>query len=160
VADAEWALDRILDRHGDVPVTLIGHSMGGRTAVAVAGHPNVVALAALAPWLPAGEPYEQVAGRAVLVVHGRLDTTTSPRGSLEWARRAAAVTDRIWRVELRWERRGDGAGRWVLGPWKDMRSWALAAVDPATRAVEREIASSHRQSRARCATWCSPGFTR
>lgn len=106
VADAEWALDHVRERHGDVPVVLVGHSMGGRTAVAVAGHPNVVALAALAPWLPAGEPCEPVAGRAVLVAHGRLDTTTSPRGSLDWARRAAAVTDRIWRVELRWERHG------------------------------------------------------
>jgi pimeloyl-ACP methyl ester carboxylesterase len=106
VSDAEWALDQIAERHGDVPVTLVGHSMGGRTAVAVAGHRNVVALAVLAPWLPAGEPSAQVAGRAVLVAHGRLDTTTSPRGSLAWARRAAAVTDRIWRVELRWERHG------------------------------------------------------
>ncbi|MFI5047438.1 MAG: alpha/beta hydrolase [Acidimicrobiia bacterium] len=104
VADAEWALEQVQERHGDVPVVLVGHSMGGRTAVAVAGHPRVVALAALAPWLPQGEPYEQVAGRAVLVVHGRLDTTTSPRGSLEWARRAATVTDRIWRVEVRRDR--------------------------------------------------------
>lgn len=106
VADATWALDQVQERHGDVPVVLVGHSMGGRTAVWVAGHPRVVGLAALAPWLPLGEPSEQVAGRAVLVAHGRLDTTTSPHGSLEWARRAATVTDRIWRVEVRWERHG------------------------------------------------------
>ena len=104
VADALWALDQVSERYGDIPVVLVGHSMGGRTAVHVAGHPRVVAMAALAPWLPAGEPYEQMAGRAVLVVHGRLDTTTSPRGSLEWARLAATVTDRIWRVEVRRER--------------------------------------------------------
>jgi pimeloyl-ACP methyl ester carboxylesterase len=104
VGDAVAALGRIRDRHGDVPVVLVGHSMGGRTAIAVAGAPSVVAVAALAPWLPEGEPHEQVAGRSVLVVHGALDTTTSPRGSLAWARRAATVTERIWRVELRWER--------------------------------------------------------
>jgi predicted alpha/beta-hydrolase family hydrolase len=104
VTDALWALDQVAARYGDVPVVLVGHSMGGRTAAHAAGHPGVVAVAALAPWLPAGEPHEQVAGRAVLVVHGTLDTTTSPRGSFEWARLAATVTDRIWRVEVRRER--------------------------------------------------------
>ena len=104
VGDAERALAEIGERHGAVPVVLVGHSMGGRTAVAVAGHPSVVALTAMAPWLPEGEPFAQVADRAVLIAHGRLDTTTSPRGSLAWARHAATVTDRIWRVELRWER--------------------------------------------------------
>lgn len=106
VADAEWALARVRERHGDVPVVVVGHSMGGRTAVAVAGDDNVVAIAALAPWLPSGEPYAQVAGRAVLVAHGRLDIVTSPRASLEWARHAATVTDRLWYVALRWERHG------------------------------------------------------
>ena len=114
VADARWALAQIAERHGDVPVVLVGHSMGTRAAVHVAGSPHVVAVAALAPWLPAGEPYEQVAGRAVLVVHGQLDTTTSPRGSLEWALAASAVTDRIWRVEVRRERH---AMLWRAGFW-------------------------------------------
>ena len=104
VADAAWALAEITRRHGDVPVVLVGHSMGGRTVVHAAGSPAVVAVCALAPWLPKGEPYEQVAGRAVLVVHGRLDTTTSPRASLAWAREAATVTDRVWRIEVRRER--------------------------------------------------------
>ncbi len=104
VADATWALAEVTRRHGDVPVVLVGHSMGGRTAVHAAGSPAVVAVCALAPWLPRGEPFEQVAGRAVLVVHGRLDTTTSPRASLAWAREAATVTDRVWRIEVRRER--------------------------------------------------------
>jgi dienelactone hydrolase len=104
VADASWALDEIARRHGDVPVVLVGHSMGGRTAVHVADHPLVTAACLLAPWLPADSPYETVTGRAVLVVHGRLDTTTSPRASLQWSRQAATVTDRIWRVEVRRER--------------------------------------------------------
>jgi len=128
VDDAEWALGEIGERHGAVPVVLVGHSMGGRTAVAVAGHPNVVALTAMAPWLPDGEPFAQVAGRAVLVAHGRLDTTTSPRGSLAWARHAATVTDRIWRVELRWERH---AMLWRAPTWHSLATqfslWALDA---------------------------------
>lgn len=103
VADATWALDQVQQRVGDVPVVLVGHSMGGRTAVHVAGHHRVVAVTALAPWLPLDEPHTQVAGRSVLVVHGRRDSTTSPRGSFEWARRAAAVTDRVWLVDVRHE---------------------------------------------------------
>jgi predicted alpha/beta-hydrolase family hydrolase len=126
VADARWALDQVEARQGGVPVVLIGHSMGGRTAVHVAAHPCVVAVVALAPWLPAGEPYETVAGRAVLVVHGTLDTTTSPRASLEWARRAATVTDRIWRVELRRERH---AMLWRAALWHRLATeFTIAAL--------------------------------
>lgn len=104
VADARWALDRVRARHGDVPVVLVGHSLGGRTALRVAGDPAVVAVAALAPWLPDGEPVDQLAGRTVMIAHGTLDTTTSPRASLEYARRAREVTPRVCRVEVGKER--------------------------------------------------------
>jgi dienelactone hydrolase len=125
VADARWALAQVQTRHGDVPVVIVGHSMGGRSAVHVAGASNVVAVAALAPWLPRGEPFEQVAGRAVLVVHGQLDTTTSPRGSLEWARQAATVTERIWRVEVRRERH---AMLWRAALWHRLATQFTAAA--------------------------------
>jgi pimeloyl-ACP methyl ester carboxylesterase len=126
VADAEWALDEVTDRHGDVPVVLVGHSMGGRTAVHVAGHPRVVAVAALAPWLPRGEPVAQVAGRSVLVVHGRLDTTTSPRQSREWAIAASAVTDPVWWVGVRRERH---AMLWRAGLWHRLATgYAIGAL--------------------------------
>ena len=114
VTDATWAITEIARRHGDVPIVLVGHSMGGRTAIHAAGAPSVVALCALAPWLPPGEPYEQVAGRAALVVHGTLDTTTSPRASLVWARAASTVTDRVWRIEVR---RGRHAMLWRASLW-------------------------------------------
>ncbi len=106
VDDARWALDEVRRDHGDVPVVLVGHSMGGRTALRVAGHDSVIAVAALAPWLPEGEPVEQLAGRTVLIVHGTLDTLTSPRASLVYARRAQRVTSAVCRVELRCERHG------------------------------------------------------
>jgi len=138
VGDAEWALEQIQARYGAVPVALVGHSMGGRTAVAVAGDPHVVGLAALAPWLPADEPYRQVAGCAVLVAHGRRDTTTSPRGSLEWSRHAASVTDRIWRVEVRWERH---AMLWRAPLWHSLATgFSLAALGlgPMPRLLDRD----------------------
>src|SRR3954453_4781451 len=73
VPDARWALQEVRRRHGDVPVVLVGHSMGGRTAMRVADDPSVRAVVALAPWLPDGEPVEHLAGRSVLIVHGTLD---------------------------------------------------------------------------------------
>lgn len=102
--DARWALDEVRARHGDVPVVLVGHSLGGRTALRVADDPSVRAIAALAPWLPDGEPVDQLVDRTIMIAHGTLDSTTSPRGSLEYARRAREVTERVCRVEVERER--------------------------------------------------------
>ncbi|MDQ2836193.1 MAG: alpha/beta fold hydrolase [Actinomycetota bacterium] len=87
VADAEWALDRLAERFGQLPVGLVGHSMGGRTALRVGGHPRVRGVVALAPWLPRSEPVAQLAGRQVLLVHGSADRMTDPQGSALFADR-------------------------------------------------------------------------
>jgi alpha-beta hydrolase superfamily lysophospholipase len=75
------------------PVVLIGHSMGARAALRAGGHPRVVAVAGLAPWLPPGEPVAQLAGRAVLLAHGDRDTVTSPDQTWAFAGRARSVTE-------------------------------------------------------------------
>ena len=90
VADARWALDEIRARHGDVPVVLVGHSMGGRTALRVADDPSVVGIVGLAPWLPDGEPRVRLGNRRLLVVHGTLDRWTDPRASKEYVDAARA----------------------------------------------------------------------
>src|SRR6476646_4506085 len=54
VPDARWALDEVRRELGDVSVVLLGHSMGGRTAVAVADDPSVVGVVTMAPWLRPG----------------------------------------------------------------------------------------------------------
>jgi predicted esterase len=92
VPDVGWALDQVRDRHGDVPVVLLGHSMGGRAALRAAGGRSVRAVAAFAPWLPDGEPAGQLAGRRILIAHGSLDRVTSPRASRRYIERATAVT--------------------------------------------------------------------
>ena len=56
VPDLTAALDQLGEQYGPIPVVLVGHSMGARAAMRVAGHPRVTAVAGLAPWLPPGEP--------------------------------------------------------------------------------------------------------
>lgn len=88
VADARWALAEIRARHGDVPVVLVGHSMGGRTALRVAGDPGVVGMVALAPWLVMGEPRIRLGARRLLVLHGTADRWTDPRASAAYVEAA------------------------------------------------------------------------
>lgn len=94
VTDTLWALDDLARRFPGVPVALVGHSMGGRTALHVAGHPSVRAVVALAPWIEDGDPVAQLAGRRVLIAHGTEDPTTSPDASAAYARRAGDAPDR------------------------------------------------------------------
>lgn len=91
VHDAHAALEEVRRRHADVPVVLVGHSMGGRVAMRVAGADGVVAAMGLAPWLPDGEPVEQLRDRRVLVAHGNFDRVTSARGSRRFVERAVAA---------------------------------------------------------------------
>ncbi|HUR75708.1 MAG TPA: alpha/beta fold hydrolase [Sporichthya sp.] len=90
VADARWALAEIRARHSDVPVVLVGHSMGGRTALRVAGDPAVVGIVALAPWLLPGEPRVRLGARRLLVLHGTADRWTDPAASKAYVQRARA----------------------------------------------------------------------
>ncbi|MGQ0841696.1 alpha/beta hydrolase [Actinokineospora sp.] len=103
VRDARWALDEIRRVHGDVPVVLVGHSMGGRVALRVAGDESVVAVCGLAPWTKPGEPVDQLAGRTVLIAHGVQDRMTDPELSYSYARRAKLVTDRVARFDVHGE---------------------------------------------------------
>lgn len=92
VTDLAGMLDEAKAALGPVPVLLVGHSMGGRAVLRAAGHPLVTAVAGLAPWLPDGEPVSQLAGRRVLLVHGRGDRITSTAETWSYAGRAAEVT--------------------------------------------------------------------
>jgi pimeloyl-ACP methyl ester carboxylesterase len=99
VPDLGEVLDQIGARFGGIPVVLIGHSMGARAAIRVAGHPAVTAVAGLAPWLPEGEPVNQLAGRRILLVHGTADEITDPADTWAYAERARAVT-RVSAIEV------------------------------------------------------------
>ncbi|MFB7407525.1 alpha/beta fold hydrolase [Streptomyces sp. NPDC056202] len=89
--DAAAALVRLRERAGQIPVVLVGHSMGGRAALSAAGDPMVRGVVALAPWCPPGEPVEHLAGRAIHVLHDEADRITSARESWDFVRRARAA---------------------------------------------------------------------
>jgi len=100
VRDFGPILTDIADRFGPVPIVLVGHSMGARAALRAAGHPAVVAVAGLAPWLPPGEPVAQLAGRWILLAHGTADRITRPADTWAFAERAGSVTD-VTSIEIR-----------------------------------------------------------
>ncbi|HZG02536.1 MAG TPA: alpha/beta hydrolase [Streptomyces sp.] len=106
VRDAEWALEQVVHRYGDVPVCLAGWDMGARAALRAAGHPAVVSVLALSPWLPdAGgedgpEPVRQLTGRRVLLVHGTDDEHTAPELSYRLAVRAKKINPDVCRFEV------------------------------------------------------------
>src|SRR5664280_1965036 len=128
--DARWALDRIAARLGGLPIGLVGHSMGGRVALRVADHGGVLkgahggihswgvrSVAALAPWLPDGEPIPVLGERALLLAHGTADRTTDPAKTTELAAKLAAGGGDVELVKYPGARH---AMLFPARPWHDM----------------------------------------
>ena len=95
VTDARFAIRALTRRHPEIPIILVGHSMGARAALRCAGDPAVRGVLALAPWLPPDEPIEQLRGRALAVAHGTRDRTTSSTASADYARRAESIAHSV-----------------------------------------------------------------
>lgn len=81
VVDARWALSVLTERYPGVPVTVIGHSMGGRVALELAGSDAVDSVVGLAPWIPHQYDVSDFIGRKTLLIHGSLDKVTDPAES-------------------------------------------------------------------------------
>ena len=126
VVDARWALDELQERHG-LPVVIVGHSMGGRTAAAVADHPAVRGVVALAPWLPPGEPVAPLTGKVLRAAHGRMDRITSASATRAYVDRATRVCD------AEFTDMGD-VGHYLL---RRMRAWNRFAVDGVRQVLDR-----------------------
>jgi pimeloyl-ACP methyl ester carboxylesterase len=138
--DAQWALDEVRRRHGDVPVVLLAHSMGGRAAVQVLGDPAVIGMVALCPWLP-HEPIEGAWAKKVVIAHGVVDRWTSPRETRDWAAAARPLASSLLYVKVR------RTGHFMLrraGLWTDLAvgftlSWLGA--DPSVGRVATNVLS-------------------
>jgi pimeloyl-ACP methyl ester carboxylesterase len=72
IEDASAALDEVAGPSGG-PVAMLGFSMGGAVAIAVAGHPAVTTVLGLAPWIPERLGLEGLRGRRLAVIQGALD---------------------------------------------------------------------------------------
>lgn len=72
IADGRAALDAVAAA-GAPAVCLLGFSMGGAVAVAIADHPCVRQVVGLAPWVPDELDLGALRGRRVRVLHGSVD---------------------------------------------------------------------------------------
>jgi alpha-beta hydrolase superfamily lysophospholipase len=92
IDDVVWALAQVRERYGDLPVGLVGHSLGGRAALLAGSLPGVRSVVALNPWVYATDRAD-LSGRAVLVLHGTEDRVADPRRAQVVADAIAETTD-------------------------------------------------------------------
>jgi dienelactone hydrolase len=97
VQDAVWGLERAGELAGDaLPTCVVGHSLGGRAALLMAGQPQVPSVVALAPWVYPTEASTNVEGCRILFIHGTRDRIADPQRAHRLAdvlaRRGAEVT--------------------------------------------------------------------
>jgi predicted esterase len=116
LADLSWALAELSQRHPDAPIALVGHSMGGRTAARWAGQPGIAGLVALAPWLPADDPVEQLSNVRLTVIQGSADREIPPAETDVFLARAVTAGALVTRVRIQ------GGEHLML---LRMRSWHL-----------------------------------
>ena len=130
--DARWALEQVRRELGEVPVVLLGHSMGARTAVHVADGPGVAGVVGLAPWWDRTDPVDTLAGRHLRAAHGRSDKITSSRMTQDYVRLAGAVATSVDFADM------GRVGHYMLrhaDAWNDLA--AGASLDLLDRRVTR-----------------------
>lgn len=93
VEEAREALAIVGTARPGCPIVVGGHSMGARTAVRVADDPAVTGVVALAPWLPADDPVEPLAGKRLRVAYAAWDRTCSLASMTPYLERAGAVAE-------------------------------------------------------------------
>ncbi len=76
---ARAALEEMSRRNPGAPITVIGHSMGGRVAAQLGGDRRVLGVLGLAPWWQFADWREINGGAKVLALHGSADTVTYAR---------------------------------------------------------------------------------
>jgi dienelactone hydrolase len=161
-ADVGWSLARIRDEHGDVPVVLVGHSMGGRAVLRAGGEPQVRAVCALAPWTPPGEPVAHLRGTTVAILHGRGDRWVPAELSAGFAQRAQAAGAHVARFTVAgghsMVRRAPvwhAFARDVVLAGAGLAPMRLDVADALARADEESLALALQENRVRRTERCS-----
>ena len=127
VVDSRWALESLRDELGEIPVSLVGHSMGGRTAIGAADHPSVTGVVALAPWIAPETSAAPLAGRRLVAAHGRADKITSFAATQAFVERARPVAGEARFVDM-----GDVGHYLIAGH----RRWWDLTIDEALSMAE------------------------
>ena len=136
VPDARWALDQVAAEHPGLPVVLLGHSMGARTAVHVADHPAVGGVVALAPWFERTDPVQPLAGRHLVAAHGSRDRITSARMTRAYVGRAREVAASAEFVDM------GRLGHYML---HRPREWNRFAVESTLKVLDLVVPTRTRQ---------------
>lgn len=92
VHDVAWALEQVRADLGDLPVGLVGHSLGGRAALLAGDRDGVTSVVALNPWLYPTDGAD-LRGRRVLFVHGTEDRIAPMTRAETVARRLSRDTE-------------------------------------------------------------------
>lgn len=105
LADARWALDQVAGRHPGLPIVAVGHSLGGRVAMHLAGSSSsadangersrVVGAVGLAPWVDPSDPVNLLDGVPLAVIQGTKDRIVPEPSTRPWLARAARAGARI-----------------------------------------------------------------
>ncbi|MFE9395342.1 alpha/beta hydrolase [Streptomyces flavidovirens] len=125
VHDAYEALEELKSLAPLRPVVLVGHSMGARAALRVAGHSHVSGVVALAPWCPPGEPVTHLRTKHVYVLHDERDRVTSARDSWDLVRRARHAGARACGISMP---RGGHAMLRGAGDWHRLTAFLAASL--------------------------------
>lgn len=100
VDDVHWAIDQLGEGFGsDLPVGLVGHSLGGRAAILAADRPEVRSVVALNPWVYPADGGVDLTGRHVLIVHGT-DDRIAPAARSQAAAQLLARTAEVSYVSV------------------------------------------------------------
>jgi dienelactone hydrolase len=149
VGDALGALEDLAGRYPGRPIAVVGHSMGGRTAMYVGGHAAVTTVVGLAPWIEPADPADGLAGRRVLIAHGDHDRMTSAVASHAFAESLVGSAESVGWVGVH----GDGhamlrrprtwdelATGFVLASTADVPPGATVGEDTA-KVIEKALAT-------------------
>jgi pimeloyl-ACP methyl ester carboxylesterase len=130
VADARAAVARLREQHPGLPVVLLGHSMGARTAVWAADQPGVAGVVGLAPWLPPHDPVDALTGKHLVAAHGSRDRITSARATAAFVRRAGEVAASARFVDM------GALGHYMV---TGVRRWNATAVTASLSILDRGL---------------------
>ena len=120
VADARAALDQLAAAYPGVPIALVGHSMGGRVALALADDPRVVEVVGLAPWVAGSDGIQVHENQQLLLIHGVSDRMTSAQAS---RRVVETLQDRGLTASFVGLRSADHAMLRRAGTWDHLVGW-------------------------------------